>query len=66
MILIFDDELTRPDSRQRLYFINRALLEKVILLKFLDWDDLDRELAHFLCIQCSIHLAVVALAYLLD
>lgn len=66
MILIFDNKLTWPDGRERLDFIDCALLEEIILLKFFDRDDFDSKLPHFLGVQCAIDLSIIALANLLD
>ena len=66
VIFVFDDEFTWSDGRKGFDFIDRALLEEVILLKFLDGDDFDCELPHFLGVQGSIDLTVIALPNFLD
>lgn len=66
VVFIFDNKLAWADGRQCLHFIDCALLEEIILLKFFDRDDFDRELTHFLGVQCTIDLSIIALAYLFD
>lgn len=66
VVLIFDNKLAWADGWQCLHFIDSALLEEIILLKFFDRDDFDSELTHFLGVQCTIDLSIIALTYLFD
>lgn len=66
MVFVLDDEFAGSDGGECFYLIDCALLEEVVLLKFLDGDDFDSELSHFLGVQGSIDLAIIALADLLD
>jgi hypothetical protein len=66
MILVLNDVFRRSDCGQSFYLVDSALLKKIILLKFLDWYDLDCKFTHFLGVEGPIYFAVSSFSNFLD